>query len=124
MDEPFSLYGDGSQQRDFTYIADVVTANILAAEKGTPGEVYNIGGGQPTSLRDTLAILEKVTGRRVRLRKLPRAEGDPMRTAASLARAADQLGYKPQVGIEEALTAETEWFSGPRGPLALERLKS
>jgi nucleoside-diphosphate-sugar epimerase len=117
--EEFPRYGDGSQERDFTYVGDAVEANLLAAERGRAGAVYNIGGGHPVSLAYTIEVLEKATGRRGRIRALPRAEGDPRRTAADLSRARDDLGYAPKVTVDEALRREAEWFAGPRGPLAL-----
>ena len=76
-DEEFPRYGDGSQERDFTYVGDAVEANLLAAERGRAGAVYNIGGGHPVSLSYTIEVLEQATGRRGRIRALPRAEGDP-----------------------------------------------
>lgn len=118
-DEPFPLFGDGSQERDFTFVGDVVEANLLAAERGRPGAVYNIGGGRPTALRDAIAVLEKATGRTARLDTRPRADGDPQRTAADLSRARDELGYAPRTPVDQALRLEAEWFAGPRGPLAI-----
>jgi nucleoside-diphosphate-sugar epimerase len=120
LDREFPQYGDGSQLRDFTYVGDAVEANLLAAERGRAGAVYNIGGGNPISLADAIRTLERVTGRRAKLRVLPRAEGDPDRTAASLERARRDLGYEPKVPVDEALRREAEWFAGPDGPLALE----
>jgi nucleoside-diphosphate-sugar epimerase len=120
LEQEFPQYGDGSQLRDFTYVEDAVRANLLAAERGEAGGVYNIGGGNPVSLGHAIRILERVTGRRARIRVLPRAEGDPDRTAASLERARRDLGYDPEVRVEEALQREAEWFAGPEGPLAVE----
>lgn len=117
--EEFPRYGDGSQERDFTYVGDAVEANLLAAECGRAGAVYNIGGGNPVSLSYTIGVLEQAAGRRARVRVMPRAEGDPRRTAADLARAKRELGYEPRVTVEEALRREADWFAGPRGPLAL-----
>jgi len=117
----FPLFGDGSQERDFTYVADAVLANVLAAEKGRAGEVYNIGGGRPTRLSRAIEVLEEVVGKRARIRRLPRADGDPARTAADLRRAHRDLGYAPTVPVDEALRLEAAWFAGPGGPLARER---
>ncbi len=97
LEQEFPQYGDGSQERDFTYVGDAVNANLLAAERGRPGAVYNIGGGHPVSLAFAVDTLSRVTGRRARIRILPRAEGDPDRTAASLERAREDLGYAPAV---------------------------
>jgi nucleoside-diphosphate-sugar epimerase len=119
--EEFPQNGDGSQERDFTCVSDAVEANLLAAERGKPGGVYNIGGGKPQSLRSAIALLEAFTGKTLRVRELLRAEGDPMRTAADLTRAARDLGYSPRVGLDVALREEARWFAGPQGPLAIEK---
>lgn len=119
-DEEFPLYGDGSQERDFTDVADAVEANLLAAERGTPGSIYNIGGGHPVTLESAIETLESLVGRPLRRRRLPRAEGDPHRTAARLDRARAELGYAPRGDVREALRREAEWFAGPQGPLAVE----
>jgi len=121
--EEFQLNGNGSQERDFTYVSDAVEANLLAAERGKPGAVYNIGGGTPQSLRQAMTLLEEFTGKSLRVRELMRAEGDPMRTAADLSLARRDLGYSPRVALENALRAEARWFAGPQGPLALEKDK-
>lgn len=115
-DEPFPLYGDGEQERDFTDVSDAVEANLLAAERGLAGEVYNIGGGRPVSVNYTVEVLERVTGKRARLDRRVRADGDPRRTAANLSRARRDLGYAPRVPVEDALRREAEWFAGPDGP--------
>jgi nucleoside-diphosphate-sugar epimerase len=119
--DEFLLNGDGHQERDFTSVSDAVEANLLAAERGTAGAVYNIGGGEPQSLRTAMALLEEFTGKPLRVRELARAEGDPMRTAADITRAKRDLGYTPRVPLAMALREECRWFSGPQGPLALEK---
>src|SRR5262245_58932873 len=60
--EPITLYGDGQQTRDFTFVTDVVEANIAAATQGVPGRVYNIGGGSRVSVNDVLEVIGRVTG--------------------------------------------------------------
>jgi UDP-glucose 4-epimerase len=118
-EEEFPRYGDGSQMRDFTYVGDAVEANLLAARQGRAGAVYNIGGGDPVALRETIRLLEEIVGHGLRVKELPRAEGDPLRTAADLSRARAELGYEPRIPWPEALRQEAEWFAGPRGPLAV-----
>jgi UDP-glucuronate 4-epimerase len=117
--EPFPLHGDGSQERDFTGVADAVAANLLAAERGKPGSVYNIGGGRPYPLDEAIRILESATGKRAAVRPAPPANGDPRRTAADLTRAREELGYEPAVSLEAALREEAAWFTGPDGPASL-----
>ena len=118
--DEFLMHGDGSQERDFTSVTDAVEANLLAARAGRWGATYNIGGGKAHSLRSAIDILEECTGRKVRIRVLPRAEGDPLRTAADLTRAREGLGYAPRVSLAEALREEAAWFAGPEGPPVVE----
>jgi UDP-glucose 4-epimerase len=118
-DRPFPQYGDGSQMRDFTFVADAVEANLLAVERGRPGAIYNIGGGQPVPLAHAVSVLETVAGRKARIERLPRADGDPARTAADLTRARDELGYRPRVSVDDALRLEAEWYFGAEGPPAV-----
>ena len=69
--EPITLYGDGEQTRDFTFVADAVAANLLALDAPVePGTSVNIGGGAPVRLLDCLASMGEITGREVRLRQL------------------------------------------------------
>ena len=69
-------------------------------------------------LSETIRFLEETVGRKLRLRRLPRADGDPGRTAADLSRAREELGYRPASSWKEALRRQADWFRGPRGPLA------
>jgi UDP-glucuronate 4-epimerase len=111
LGEPFEVYGDGQQVRDFTYVADAVAANVLAWEHGRPGEVYNIGGGAPAALRDAIAILETQAGRRAQIVWGPRQPGDPRSTQADTTRAREILGFRPRVGLEQGLVDMMAWMA-------------
>jgi nucleoside-diphosphate-sugar epimerase len=111
-DEPIGVFGDGDQTRDFTFIADAVNANVLAAARGVPGRVYNIGGGSRVSVNDVLKVIERVTGRRPRVNVDPVQKGDMRHTYADTSRAREDLGYAPAVGLEAGLTAEYQWLTG------------
>jgi nucleoside-diphosphate-sugar epimerase len=111
-DEAITLYGDGDQTRDFTFISDAVNANILAASRGVPGRVYNIGGGSRVSVNDVLAMIERVAGRRPRVNVDPAQKGDMRHTYADTSRARADLGYAPTVGLEAGLAAEYQWLTG------------
>jgi nucleoside-diphosphate-sugar epimerase len=111
-DEAITLYGDGGQTRDFTFISDAVNANVLAATRGVPGRVYNIGGGSRVSVNDVLAMIERVTGRRPRVNVDPAQKGDMRHTYADTSRARADLGYAPAVGLEAGLAAEYQWLTG------------
>ena len=111
-DEPITLYGDGGQTRDFTFVADAVNANLLAATRGVPGRVYNIGGGSRVSINEVLEMIERVAGRRPRVHLDPAQKGDMRHTYADTSRAREELGYEPTVGLEAGLAAEFHWLTG------------
>ena len=112
LDEPITVFGDGDQTRDFTFIADAVNANVLAATRGVPGRVYNIGGGSRVSVNDVLEMIERVAGRRPRVTVDPAQKGDMRHTYADTSLAHADLGYAPTVGLEEGLAAEHQWLTG------------
>jgi UDP-glucuronate 4-epimerase len=114
-DEPLSVLGDGSQVREFTYVADVVRATIAAAERGERGSVYNVGGGQPVALVDVIAMLEGLLGRPLAVEHREAAAGDPRRTEANVERAARDLGYRPTTPLAEGLAAQIEWAKSRAG---------
>jgi UDP-glucose 4-epimerase len=108
--DEFPVYGDGHQTRDFTFISDAVAANLGAAERGRAGGIYNIGGGSRVTLNEVIALLEKIVGRKVRVRYHEPQKGDVRHTYADTSRARRDFGYEPRVGLEEGLTAEVEYI--------------
>lgn len=109
-DKSIPIFGDGQQTRDFTYISDIITANLAAANfPGAIGEVFNIGGGSRVILADVLALMEKIVGTSIRKDYQDPAMGDARHTAADVSKAQEILGYQPQVTLEEGLTREWEW---------------
>jgi UDP-glucose 4-epimerase len=110
--EPVSLYGDGEQTRDFTFVHDAVGATIAAASKGVPGRVYNIGGGSRVSMNHVLEIMTRVTGRQLIVQRDEAQKGDMRHTYADTSLARRDLGFAPRVGLEEGLAAEFTWLSG------------
>jgi len=111
-DEPITVYGDGDQTRDFTFISDAVNANVLAATRGVPGRVYNIGGGSRVSVNEVLDMIERIAGRRPRVAVDPAQKGDMRHTYADTSRAHAELGYAPTVELEAGLAAEYQWLTG------------
>jgi UDP-glucose 4-epimerase len=107
--EPITVYGDGKQSRDFTYIADAVEANVRAWQRAAPQGVYNIGGGSQVEVVEAIAMLEERLGVKAQLKFEPRPPGDPMRTRADAARLQADLGYATTVSIGDGLAAEAEW---------------
>jgi UDP-glucose 4-epimerase len=112
LGEPIGVYGDGDQTRDFTFISDAVNANVLAAMRGVPGRVYNIGGGSRVSVNDVLTMIERIAGRRPIVTVDPVQKGDMRHTYADTSLAHADLGYAPIVGLEEGLAAEYQWLTG------------
>jgi UDP-glucuronate 4-epimerase len=105
--EPFTVYGDGKQSRGWTYVSDVVSATILAMERGTG--TYNVGGAHEVSLRDAIAQFERISARRLDVREDAAVPGDQRRTNADTTRIRSELGWEPRVGVEEGLQAEWDW---------------
>ena len=112
--DALTLYGNGEQTRDFTYVTDIVAATQAAALQGVPGRVYNIGGGSRVSLIQVLAIIARVIGREPRVVVDATQKGDMRHTFADTSRARADLGFAPRVELEEGLEAEYAWLSGAR----------
>jgi len=109
--EPITLYGDGEQTRDFTFVADIVTATVAAARQGIPGRVYNIGGGSRVSVNHVVDMIARVTGRRPLVTIDPAQKGDMRHTYADTSLARIDLGFVPTVGLEAGLAAEYQWLT-------------
>ena len=109
--EPISLYGDGEQTRDFTFVADAVSATVAAATRGIPGRVYNIGGGSRVSVNEVLELIGRVAGRRPLVTVDPAQKGDMRHTYADTSLARMDLGFSPTVGLEQGLAAEHQWLT-------------
>ncbi len=116
--EPITVFGDGKQTRDFTYVADVVTAlRLAAAEPDAVGGTFNVGGGSRVSLAETIAILAEQAGARPEVNHLERQHGDVKDTCADATRIRETLGFAPQTELADGLAAELAWT---RETLALE----
>jgi len=107
---PITVYGDGRQTRDFTFVDDIVEANVAALTRGRTGEVYNIGGGHRETLRDLFPLFEDICGRPVRLERADAQKGDVLHTAARLDKARRELGFRPRTKLREGLEREWEWI--------------
>lgn len=106
--QKLTVYGTGDQVRDFTYVDDAVRGTIAAAARGTPGAVYNIGGGHPVALRDAYEMLGRILERDVEILSLPEVPGDVKRTGADGTLAREQLGFEPQIALEGGLRAQVK----------------
>jgi UDP-glucose 4-epimerase len=105
------IYGDGTQSRDFTYVANVVDANLRAlAAPSAAGEVLNVATGMRVTLNRLLAALNRQTGRKLRARYLAARPGDVKHSLADISRARRKLGYRPLVDFETGLRLTVDWY--------------
>lgn len=109
--EPIAVYGDGEQTRDFTFVDDIVSANIAAAERGVAGRVYNIGGGSRVSLNHVLDIIGRVAGRPPVIAREAAQKGDMRHTYADTELAKADLAFRPSYDLERGLAAEYAWLT-------------
>jgi UDP-glucose 4-epimerase len=110
--QPISLYGDGEQTRDFTFVSDIVAATMAAGDRGRAGGVYNIGGGSRVSINQVLEMIGRITGRTPDIRREPAQKGDMRDTFADTTRARADLGFAPKTSLEAGIRAECEWLAG------------
>jgi nucleoside-diphosphate-sugar epimerase len=107
------IFGDGEQTRDFTYIDHVVAANLRAAEiPGAMGQAINIGTGNPKTLKELLAALQKIMGTSIEPHYGPPRPAEPRDSRADIARARALLNYEPFIPFEEGLRRTVEWYRG------------
>jgi UDP-glucose 4-epimerase len=111
---PITQYGDGLQTRDFTFVADAVSATAAAAVRGAPGGVYNIGGGSRVTLREVLDMIGRISGRPVTIDPQPAQKGDMRDTYADTSRARADLNFVPSVGLDDGLRQMFEWMKTAR----------
>jgi UDP-glucose 4-epimerase len=108
--EEITIFGDGQQTRDFTFIDDIIRANLSSIESGNPGETYNLGGGTQKKLSDILPILQEITQTQTKIRYVKREKGDVPHTFADIKKAKKDLNYSPQVTLEDGLKLEWDWI--------------
>ncbi len=112
------VFGDGQQSRDFTYVDNVVEANMLAATRprdDVNGWVVNVGAGVPTTLLGLLEMIQAITGRPLPHKSCPPRPGDVRASLACLRRAGKVLGYRPVVGLQEGLRRTWKWLAESAG---------
>jgi len=110
---PVVIFGDGSQERDFTYVQDIAEGT-LAALRPTGFQVINLGSDRPTSLMNLLGLVEKMIGRKADLRFEPVAPGDVRATWADIQQAKAQLNWRPSTSLEDGLSACVGWYRQER----------
>jgi len=108
-DQPITIYGDGEQTRDFTFVSDTVNGIVRAAEIGPAGAVINLGGGSRVTVNQVIGELETILHRQAKVQYLPSQPGDARDTMADDTRAASMLGFAPQIYLAEGLPREATW---------------
>lgn len=107
---PIKIYGDGGQIRDFTYVSDIVEANLKAMRLPEHGNVFNLGGNTRVSVNDVIKLLETMTGCKARVSFQPPQPGEPRETWADITKAATCLNYRPQTVLEDGLAAQIAYI--------------
>jgi UDP-glucose 4-epimerase len=111
-EEPIVVYGDGEQTRDFTYVDNVVEANVLAVqETKASGKVLNIGCGERISLNRLIRLLEELVGAKAKVTYGPAKPGDVRHSLADIGLARRLLGYEPKIMVQEGLRRTLEAFA-------------
>ena len=111
-----TIFGDGSQSRDFTFVDNVVAANLLACKAEgaeAAGKVFNVATGHRTDLNQTCEILKKLTGYSGEVKHGPERAGDVKHSLADISRAQKHLGYQPRGDFEEGLSRTIAWYRQP-----------
>ncbi|HVB22703.1 MAG TPA: NAD-dependent epimerase/dehydratase family protein [Ktedonobacteraceae bacterium] len=115
--EQVTIYGNGEQSRDFTYVSDIVAANIAAMRYGLPGNCYNIGGGVRVTVNEVLHMLEQITEKRAYVHYIARQHGDAAHTASNTDAARAELGYNPRFNLADGLSREVRWVAEQLEPV-------
>jgi len=107
--EEITIFGDGEQTRGNTYVADCVDATVRAATRGTPGQVYNVGGGESRSANWVVETVQELVGREVAVVHGPARPGEQREARADTTRARRDLGWEPRTTLQAGLRAQIEW---------------
>ncbi|MEZ5989667.1 MAG: GDP-mannose 4,6-dehydratase [Planctomycetota bacterium] len=108
--EPIPCFGDGGTSRDYTYVSDIVAGVLAALDRLGGSRLYNLGGSRTTTLRELVGLIAGALGREAVVEALPDQPGDVPRTFADISRAAAELGYAPEVPIEEGVRRFVAWY--------------
>jgi len=108
--KPIPVYGDGSTERDYTYISDIVDGVIACTQKKFGYEIFNLGGSQTVKLSRLIELLEAALGKKAIIDRQPAQPGDVPRTYADISKAQRLIDYRPRVKIEEGIPKFVDWF--------------
>jgi len=110
-DKPPTVFGDGEQSRDFTYVRNVVEANLLAARvEHTAGEVINIACGQAVTVNAVIEMVNELVGRQIEPEYAEPRPGDIKHSLADISKAREFIGYEPRISFKEGLSRAIEWY--------------
>ncbi|MGE5472624.1 MAG: NAD-dependent epimerase/dehydratase family protein [Ignavibacteriales bacterium] len=109
-ENPIKIFGDGTQMRDFTYVDDVVKANLLSANSDLSGEIINVGGGNIVKLIDVISIIESLIGKKAKLEFIEKQKGDVKDTYADNKKLIKLLKFSPQFDLMEGLKKQIEYI--------------
>lgn len=115
-------YGDGTSSRDYTYITDIVDGVVRCIDRRHKYEVFNIGKGDGTSLKDFIGLVQKYTGVKANIRVMPDQPGDVPYTCADVSKARKMLGYKAKVPFDEGIRLTVQWYNSKYKPEKLTNL--
>ena len=104
------LYNGGQMYRDWTYVEDIVSGTVAAADHRLGYQIFNLGRGESVLLSDFVKLVEQRFGRQARLRPSPMPLGDVPRTVANIDKAQRILGYSPKVDVSEGVEAFADWY--------------
>jgi nucleoside-diphosphate-sugar epimerase len=108
----FEIFGTGEQSRSFTYVGDAVAATVEAMERAERGTTFNVGGGEEASMLESIALLERLSGRPLDVLHVGDAKGDVSRTAADVSRIEAARGWRPETSLEDGLSRMWSWAAG------------
>jgi UDP-glucuronate 4-epimerase len=103
-------FGDGSSSRDYTYIDDIVDGIVRAIDRPHKYQIFNLGKGSGTSLKEFINLVQKYTGKKAVIKVMPDQPGDVPYTCADVTKASSMLGYRAEVSFEEGIRRTAEWY--------------
>ncbi|MGQ9675833.1 MAG: NAD-dependent epimerase/dehydratase family protein [Chloroflexota bacterium] len=109
-----TVYGDGTQQRDFTYVEDIARGTVAAVLRMAGYDVINLGSDRPVTLNEVIGLIERLVGRKARVEYRPRHRADVLATWAHIAKAERVLGWRPDVTLEKGMGETVRWYQDNR----------
>lgn len=109
--EEIPIFGDGTSNRDYTYISDITDGTLQALTSQNQGfEIFNLGNSHPIDLKYLIQLIEEALGKKARIKNLPMQPGDVPTTFADISKAETYLGYQPKITIEEGINLFVQWY--------------